>query len=334
MKLRFLILTAIIACASSVMAQGDIDKLIQGSKDDANLLVKGYITPAFNILGNGLNQGWYNTAKSHKLLGFDLTITASGIFIPSSDLVYRVDDSQLKSIQIAPYTQGQTQSINAPTVFGSDVAPQYQPINSDGTPKGSAITAAGGTNITKDISFVPIPMVQLGIGLPKGTDLKVRFFPSTKIGNNGNVSLLGLGVMHDVKQYIPGVKSLPFDLSVLLAFTNLKVHVDYDPSNSPDQKGDFSTTATTFQGLISKKFSVLTVYGGLGYNFVSSDLSVKGTYNTSNGPLVDPVNISNSQSGPRVTAGFRLKFAIFTLHGDYTLQKYNAFTAGFGFNVR
>lgn len=276
MKLRFLILTAIFAnSVNSLVAQGDVDKLIQGSTADANILVKGYITPAFNILGNGLNQAWYNTAKSHKLLGFDLTITASGIFIPSSDLVYRVDDSQLTSVKIAPYTKGQSQSIDAPTVFGSDVAPQYQPIDGNGDPKGSPVTGAGGTNITKDISFVPIPMVQLGIGLPKGTDLKVRFFPSTKIGDNGNVSLLGLGVMHDVKQYIPGVKSLPFDLSVLLAFTNLKVRVDYDPTNYPDRKGDFSTTATTFQGLISKKFSVLTVYGGLGYNFVSSDLTVR-----------------------------------------------------------
>ncbi|MEL7003540.1 MAG: DUF6588 family protein, partial [Bacteroidota bacterium] len=48
----------------------------------------------------------------------------------------------------------------------------------------------------------------------------------------------------------------------------------------------------------------------------------------------DPVNIEVSAGGPRITAGMRLKLAIFTLHADYTLQEYNTLSVGFGFNFR
>ncbi len=42
----------------------------------ATLLFKGF--------GNGLNGGWTNTAKTKKLLHFELRITATGAFTPAS----------------------------------------------------------------------------------------------------------------------------------------------------------------------------------------------------------------------------------------------------------
>ena len=336
MKRSLVLIILFLAGYSSIKAQGDIGQLIKGSTQDANYLVKGYVTPALNTIGFGLNQSWYNTAKTHKLIGFDLTMTVSGISIPTSDFTYRVENSQLQNLTVIPAA---ATGIDAPTIFGSSTAPKYQPtvlVAGNKIPSGLIIDGARGLDLKKEgVSFIPIPMVQLGIGLPKGTDLKLRFFPSTKLGSDGSVSLFGIGVMHDVKQYIPGMKNLPFDLSAFVGYTTLKFDVNLD-SSKPDQKANFSTSATTIQGLISKKFSVLTLYGGLGYNFISSDLAVKGTYQLDNfgNSIKDPISISNSQSGPRITAGLRLKFAIFTLHGDYTLQKYSAFTVGFGFAVR
>lgn len=329
---------------SAVFAQSDIDNLIKGSAADANYLVKGYITPALNTVGAGLNQGWYNTAKPHKVVGFDLTITASAISIPTSDLTYRVENSSLQNLAVTPYPSAT--AIDAPTIFGGPTAPKYQPlttINGVKLPSGQPIDGAPGLNLDVPVvgTAVPIPMVQLGIGLPKGTDLKLRFFPSTGLGaggKDGSVSMFGVGVMHDIKQYIPGVKELPFDLSAFVGYTKLNFDVGLNTSaTSSDQKAEFSTSATTVQGLISKKLSVLTFYGGLGYNFYSANLNVKGKYtldSTLGTTITDPIAISASQSGPRFTAGMRLKLAIFTFHGDYTFQKYGALTVGFGFAVR
>jgi hypothetical protein len=184
-------------------------------------------------------------------------------------------------------------------------------------------------------------MVQLGFGLPKGFDLKLRFFPSTKIGDNGTVQLFGIGVMHDVKQYIPGIKLAPFDLSAFVGYTHLKLDYGLDTAH-PDQHGVYEVNATTIQGLISKKFSVLTVYGGLGYNIAKSSIALNGKYDINGDGVygdkslgeVDPLNSKFAASGPRMTAGFRLKLAVLTLHADYTLQKYNALTVGIGISVR
>lgn len=320
----------------SLFAQDDIDNLIKGSKADANYLVSGYAMPALNAVSIGLNQGWYNTAAPHKLFGFDLTLTMSPVFLSSSDLKYMVNNANLtnvKLVSVGSTAVSPTGSAEVPTVFGDNVTPQYQGYF-NGIPTGQPFGGAPGLNL--DVPLVgtaaPMGMVQLGLGLPKGTDLKLRFFPSTKMGD-GNVSMFGIGVMHDVKQYIPGVKSLPFDLSGFFGYTSLKMDVGLD-SNDPGKKAIFESTAMTLQGLISKKISVLTLYGSVGYNFNSSSLAVKGTYNTSAGPLVDPIDISGSPSGARLTAGLRLKLAIFTFHGDYTLQKYNSLSLGFGFNVR
>lgn len=342
MKRSILTLICALAFFGAAHAQSDLDNLIKGSTEDANYLVKGYITPALNTVGYGLTQGWYNTAKPHKVLGFDLTITAATISIPSTDLTYRVENASLKNLAVTPYP-GAT-AINAPTIFGSSTAPKYQPlttVNGTKIPSGQTIDGAPGLDLDVPVvgTAVPIPMVQLGIGLPKGTDVKLRFFPSTGLGTggkDGSVGMFGIGVLHDVKQYIPGVKELPFDLSAFVGYTKLNFDVNLDPANNPDQKATFQSSGTTIQGLISKKISVLTLYGGLGYNFISADLNVTGTYDLSGtgSKTPVPISVSVSQSSPSFTAGLRLKLAIFTFHGDYTFQKYSALTVGFGFNVR
>ncbi len=332
--LVYLLLSLFSTCS---YAQSDIDQLIKGSSADANYLVKGYVTPALNTIGFGLNQGWYNTAKPHKLIGFDLTLTVSPIYFPSSDLTFRVDNSALKTLDVVSPTPTNG-GADVPTIFGSETAPQYKSRTT-----GEIIKGAPGLNLNLPVvgTAVPMAMLQLGVGLPKGTDLKFRFFPNTNIGsgsNQGSASLFGIGIMHDIKQHIPGIKKLPFDLSAIVGYTSLKFDVGLD-ANKPDQKASFTTSATTIQALISKKISVLTIYGGLGYNFVSSDLKVTGRYSLDNTGLPasqidNPISISNSLSSPRITAGLRLKLAIFTFHGDYTLQKYNSLSVGFGFAVR
>jgi hypothetical protein len=289
------------------------------------------VTPALNTIGFGLNQGWYNTAQSHKLFGFDLTVTGSAIYFPTSELTYKVENSKLTGLQVNVPPATNT-SVNAPTIFGSGNAPVYQLI--DPTTKipipGATTTGPEGQNL----SFVPVPMVQLGLGLPKGTDLKFRFTPESKFGD-ATGSLFGIGLMHDIKQWIPGISKLPFDLSVFGGYTQLKMSIGVDPS-LPNNKANLNSTATTIQALISKKLAIVTFYGGLGYNFSTTTMDMKGTYVTGpiTPPLIDPINISASQSGPRITAGIRLKLLIFALHADYTIQKYDALTVGFGLNIR
>lgn len=323
---------------SGASAQNDIGDLLKGSIKDANILLEGYVGPAMRALGSGLNQGWYNTAKPHKKFGVDLTFTSSLMYVPSSDQFYLVDNTKLEKIDLISYdgkSVAASGSANVPTIFGPDKSPTYQISGSNTT-----IDGPGGLDLKNTIKVanaLPVPMYNLGIGLPKSFDLKIRFLPTLTFSDL-KLSLFGVGVMHDVGQYIPGVKALPIDISAFVGFTKMKLDQDLSGTTAgQNQKALLEFNSTTIQALISKKISVLTVYGGLGYNIATSNIAMKGTYDLDDDgspEATDPVNLDFSTSGVRATAGLRLKLAVFTLHGDYTLSKYNALTVGFGINVR
>jgi hypothetical protein len=340
MKKFIFYLSAFLFLSFHAFSQSDIDQIIKGNAQDANTLVKGYVSPALSLIAYGLNQGWYNTAKPHKIAGVDITTTINLIKVPTSDLTYYIDNTKLNNVERLAGPGGIPQSGLVPTVFGSDQSPTYdEKVNNVRVPF-SEFSGAPGVNLSKVpviSNSVPIPMAQIGFGLPKGFDLKVRFIPTIKFNNNNSdFGLFGIGIMHDVKQYIPGIKNLPFDLSGFVGYTKMTLNVAFDPQNHPDQKAKLSSNATTIQGVISKKFSVLTGYAGLGYNIASSTFDLSGKYDVSNtgNYVAVPVNITGSDSGPRATFGMRLKLAVFTFHGEYTLQKYSALTLGFGISVR
>lgn len=335
--LSIVILTCAITVASSApsFSQDNLDGLLKESIEDGGKLIDGYMSPFMKSVTLGLNSGWYNTAKPHKVLGVDLTITASAMTIPQSELFYDVSKLNLQKIEMVPSPDYP----RAPTVFGPDRSPVYQlkdaPVQTFDGPGGLDLKDKIGKN------WMPVPMVHLGIGLPKNTDLKIRFAPPIDIGNDGEVKLFGIGVMHDVKQYIPGLKLMPFDLSTFVGYTHVSLDYKYTDTDiqTENARGEMTMNATTIQGVISKKISVLTVYGGLGYNIAKSNLAMKGKWDVNkNGTYdpkeIDPVTLDYAASGARLTTGFRLKLAVFTLHADYTVQKFNSLTVGFGINVR
>jgi hypothetical protein len=324
MKRIILIVLCLFALLDSTnsYSQVDLDQILKGGPADANYLAQGYMAPALNAIGSGLNQGWYNTAATHKLFGFDLTMSGSLMYFPTGDQTYHVDNNKLTTLKLVSPSDG-----NVPTVFGGTSTPTYGYKSFPGTFQGPA-----GAELVNKFGAFPLPIFNVGIGMPKNTDLKLRIVPGVEVGGT-KVTMYGAGIMHDIKQYIPGIKEAPIDLSVFFGYTSFKSEASFGP---PGQVGTTDFTATTIQGVVGKKFAFLTVYGSAGYNFASGNFKATGTYtDTVTGvSFTDPVNISTSTSGPRFGGGLRLKFAIFTLHGDYTFQTYNTLTVGFGIAVR
>jgi len=319
----------------ALWAQQDLNDIFKGNVNDAKYLTAGYAAPLMKALGYGANQSWYTSAKTHETLGFDLGFSFSPVYIPGSAKYYAVDNNQLTSVELyqddgKPVSA--TAKTSVPTFAGPDKVSEYR-YKADPT-----ITFTGPTG--QDAKIIPLPMLNAGIGLPKGFDLKLHFYPKSRIGNaDGKFGLIGFGLMHDVKQYIPGLKKMPFDLSIFGGYTHSVLDVPFDKSDL-SQRGKFTVSATTFQALISKKISLLTFYGGLGYNIATTQLEVKGGYDfnsdgdTTDPNEVNPFSLKYNSTGPRATAGLRLKVAVIALHVDYTFQKYNALTAGIGINLR
>ena len=106
------------------MAQ-DFEDLINGSKSDANYLMNGYVSPFMKAIGAGFNQGWYNTAKTHKKFGVDLTISVAGVGVPDADHYFTIDNSKLSTIYLATDHRGvsvdaHTGKGRVPTIFGPE----------------------------------------------------------------------------------------------------------------------------------------------------------------------------------------------------------------------
>lgn len=344
MRKTFCMLAGLLFLALTSVAQSDFSNFIryQDDIDDSEKLIAAYIGPFMKTSTLGLTGGWYNTAKTHKMVGFDVTTSLSFVAVPDKDLFFNVDALGLKNFELASAAKGDAVTSpdypNAPTVLGPDNEPQFVYT---GNGERELFTGPPGINIKDELKMqkLPIPMVNVGLSLPKGTDLKLRFAPTIKIGKDGEFKFWGVGVMHDVKQYIPGLKLVPFDLSAFAGHTQMEFVYHESSGDIPGENhGVMKMAATTIQGVISKKISVITFYGGFGYNIANSKLHIKGTYQVKDDEegivsINDPAKMDFGSSSARLTGGFRLALAVFTLHADYSFQKYNSINVGIGVSV-
>lgn len=328
-------------------SETDLINFLEAGKNDASKLMGAYLNPMIEGLSYSFNGGWYHTAKAHNSLGFDIGFSANAVFLSSSKNYFTPSALGLQNTVLTDPRTGQ-----APTIVGPSVPTTYQSsvdTNGDGTPDETfTFNGPEGLDFKENIkvSGVLAPTVQLGIGIIKNTDLKIRWMPEVETGSS-KVKLFGLGVLHDVKQHIPGIKTLPFDLSMLVAFTKIQgstsTEGEFDkPQNDMrPQLLDYSMNAWLFQALISKKISVVTFYGGIGYNTINTTADLKGSYVIVDDPsgnndfvLKDPVSLPFKNNSMRVTAGVRLKFGPIYLNGDYSIQEYNTLSVGLGVAVR
>lgn len=342
----------------NISAFGQLEgDFLKGGIGDGMKLLEAYFSPWAKAFGAGFSGGWYNTAKPHQLGGFDITITVNTGFVPERETTFDLATLGFEHLSLV----NPTGSSIAPTVAGlRDDGPELHYMRSIGeyNVEVASFNSPPGTGL----KFVPVPMAQIGIGLPLGSEVKVRFVPKISI-DESDVSLWGLGLMHSIMQYIPGNALLPFDISLFGGYTKLKSNIGL--SIYPDSYVNYSTyTAADFTGqkisasvegwnaslIGSFNLPVITFYGGLGYASSKTVIDITGNIPlpTVNEVTQPPTVIYNDSgvvkdiqgidildfSGLRANIGFRLKFAVFTIHADYTRSQYNVFTAGLGISFR
>lgn len=343
-SLKRIFVALLISVPSLIYAQSEADAVnfLNAGKSDATKLMNAYLNPMIEGVSYSFNGGWYHTAKAHKSLGFDLGVSVNAVFIPKSKNYFTPNDLGL---QVTKLTNSEV-SGKAPTIIGPSNPTTYGVDADNNGTNEISFNGPEGLDFKENIkvSGVLAPTAQLGIGIYKNTDLKIRWMPEVNAGSS-KVKLLGFGVMHDIKQHIPGMKTLPFDLSMLVAFTNIKGATDVTGASNAigrpagdtqPQMMDYQMKAWLIQALISKKISVITFYGGIGYNTIKTTTDLTGTYviqGTTAG-LKDPVSLDFKNKSLRVTAGFRLKLGPIYLNGDYSLQEYNTLSVGLGVAVR
>ncbi len=361
------LLTIVISASlftSVTYSQFDKLDFLKSSTSDGIKFLEAYMTPWINAFGAGLNGSWYNTAKPHKLGGFDITTALNVGFVPTTAETFDLSTLGLSS-NISPTTG------SAPTVAGpDDNGPLLsysvtEPLSGDEYELASFRTPPGVA-----WRYIPVPTLQVGVGLPLGTEVKARFVPRLTFDNDliqGDIGLWGIGVMHSIIQYVPGNDLLPVDASVFFGYTKLTGNVPinlqpgtpqnyttYNLASFDDQNLAASVSALNISAVGSLNLPVITLYGGLGYSKTNTILQLEGNYpspvlvtpalpalpyveyndsGVKTGDDFGEINVENF-SGLRANIGFRLKFAVITIHADYTRAQYNVVSAGLGISFR
>lgn len=316
-------------------------ELLLLAKDDASLLMKNYMSPVMEGMLFSLNNGWYHTAKTHKKLGFDITINFNAAIVPNSAKTFQFNASDYQYLSL----ESGSSEIN--TVVGSNnnsVIGIRIPEANDY--KVAQFTMPDGIGGDLPLNAVPSPMIQASVGLPFSTDISIRFLPKINTDDvEGN--LIGFGIKHNLMQYLGPIDKLPLNLAIFTGYTTMSTTYDMSATNGlpgNNQEATFKLNAFTVQALASLDFPIITIYGGIGYDKGTSTLKLKGTYEleytvegtgtTVNESVTDPINMDFNANGARGTIGLRFNIGFFKIYGDYTIKEYNTVSTGIAFSFR
>ena len=311
------LLTILIFCISiTSKSQVQVDDI-----NDAQAFLQEYLSPLGNGLGAITNNGWYNSAKPHRFLGFDATFTLS---------VLNITDEN-KSFDPNSITNFSSNNTSTPTILG----------------KGDGATAnykGEQFKLPNQSTLIPalvLPNFNFGLGVFKKTELNGRFIPNYKynIGffGKGEISMWGLGFKHDLLQWIPIIgNAIPMSLSLQAGHTQLNSGLSI-----LDQDVSIDVQATNFNIILSRKILMLTGYTSVGYNFSTTtftageDISNLDTFNLNELEISLPIEMKFENNNEfRANVGLRFNLAVIAIHANHTFSKYPVTTIGLGVSLR
>lgn len=357
---RLLIWVVFLFASLGVYPQSEVVNFIKGGVADGEKLIQAYLEPLGDGMGANLNGGWYNTAKVHKVLGFDITLTLTAAFPPEHAKTFDINALGLQSLKL----KNPSNSI-APTIAGSQNKGPVLEMQRPGS--GTALFEFESIS-GLDIPLYPLPMIKGAIGMPKGIEIKGRFIPHFSY-EDMSIGLWGAGLKYDLLQHIPAVNKVPFlNASVLAAFTRVSssAAVDFQRSiyeehivsipivggkdNYENQEIEINMRGYTGMLLVSYDLPIISLYGGMGYSRAMTSVDLLGYYPMISGLEQDqqtvhdsihlddvhnPISLSfDNFSGLQYTAGLRLKILVVSIHADITHANYNMFSIGLGLTVR
>lgn len=342
--------TLIISLIGSVFSSQaqDFESLLSGGEEHAGKLVYSYLQPVFEGTIYNLNNGWYRTAKTHKLLGFDISVNASLAEVPNAKQVFTFNNSDYNIGNTTIKLSSDAQTAELPTALGKKTDEQLDIEKNVGPGLNlqSTFDAPNGLLSGEDKNYIgkaPLAMAQIGIGLIKKTDLTVRFVPEQS-GDDYNVKLFGVGLKHNILQYFPIAKRIPLvDVSIFGGYTKLESNYFPTGDNLDDVNINLEIQSYTAQLLGSVDLKLINFYLGLGYTAGTSSLSYNGRYTIKDNNGLTPdsqINLEKISSADfnvdsfKATLGASINVAFLKIFADYSIQEYNAVTAGLALSFK
>jgi len=170
--------------------------------------------------------------------------------------------------------------------------------------------------VFKDTELMPLPLLQVSVGLPGNLEATGRFFtyPIGEGEDEGNITLVGLGVKYGLLQNM----LLP-KVAVVAAYHYLNVPEEFD----------FGSVNSISAALVaSKGFPFIDVYGGIGFdsNKLEIDLELPG---------LGPISKKYEKSNFRGNLGVKIKpIPLVFINADYNFGGVQGFNLGLGLSFR
>ncbi|TVQ03379.1 MAG: hypothetical protein EA359_09510 [Balneolaceae bacterium] len=293
-KASSLILAIVMICFSSVHAQNQVEDAIK-QMSEGN--VTGYLQPFLNGFGANLNSGFSGSAKIED--GFTIRIDAVGM----ASLIGESQET-FNALPPAPYPQ---QRVSSATIFGDQGA----------TVQGPEGLSYKFQNGQLNMDYFPLAVPQITIGNFYNTQLVFRFFALSTDSDVPDINMIGLGLRHGLNQYF---NDLPVDLAAGLFYQSFKI-------------GEIMNTSSfAVNGMASKEFGVLTIYGGAQYEHVNMNLNY--TFSGAAEEEDSEIDISfTSENFARAYLGLNLNLKFVHLRTDINVGKVIAASATIGFGI-
>jgi hypothetical protein len=290
-----------------------------------------------------MGNGWVHTAKTHKKLGFDITLSLNSFFIPSNA-------KKFSTLGLSSITSS---SEYLPTVLGGSTSETLTVSITDDSSVfptnelNATFIAPSGIENELSLDMLVTPNIQIGIGLPFKTDLIVRYVPTTS-SKSTNISLKGVGIKHNLLQHFGPADKIPLvDLSLLIAYSNYSIDYDFQKTSTlagVGQRATIDMNNYTAKLISSIDLKLITFYASIGYSKGVSNLSVLGSYDLSYNvadisevivfTVTDPLNLEWEKESINGNAGLSFNLPGFKLFADYTSQEYNSLTVGISIGIR
>lgn len=329
--MRRLLAAALLSLLLPFSAQAqESDDLGDVIKDVGGDYARLYVQPLVDAFGADINSGLYHSADISAglfpLVDVYVGAEAFGAFLAPEAQTLSLDYTRTETFTYdgqdyeIPVTYTVT---DAPTVFGRRQA---------GTITARVDTTIDGRHIEEERSFqtlpgvvhtrfapLLVPQVKIGTSLI-GTELTLRYLPQIDIADYGAFNMHGIGIRHNVSQYIP---LLPVDISTQVMYQTLGIE-------DASENNIVSAEAWAVNVAASKSLLLLTVYGGLQIERTTVD--VEYTFDPEDERLPS-TTVDLGLSGKnrmRALAGASLNLGLFNVHADYSLGNINVVSAGVG----
>jgi len=290
-----------------------------------------YVEPLAVGLGHALGSGFVETARPHRVLGFDIGLRAMAA-LPTQ--------AQRTFTALAPESvsyRGLT--FNNPYVpAGGDATTPTAVGAGDGVvfvPQGSyraALVAFGENPDDYNIEFpegldlpaIPFALIQGSVGLPYGTEIVLRLIPRvTPDEEIGQIHALGYGIKHTVSRWLG---ASPVDVAVFLGRQDFSV-------------GDYLDATSTVAGVIaSRSLGPLTAFGNVRRS--SADVRVRYTVeNPDNNPGLpeDGTEVgfdTQVPAGMHAGLGLTLRLVGLGITGEYSAGPQQTVSIKVGLSIR